>query len=68
MIRIDIESLYDEYDCENCGSSYAEGAIVKFDGEVVLELTPSAHCFGGTNYYTEDVYLKIIEKLGGEII
>ena len=64
MAQIDIEWLDDSSDCDTCGCSYAEGAVVKIDGEVTLDLTPSAHCFGGVNHDREDVFYRILQHLG----
>lgn len=62
--NISIEWITDHSDCEDCGPSYAEGAIVRIDGVEVLDLTPGASCFGGTHYTKEEVLRKIIESLG----
>lgn len=63
---IKIQWLSDEHDCETCGNSYAEGARVFIDNEV-LEFTPYASCFGGDSWYVEDIYKEIINYLGYEI-
>lgn len=64
---VSIEWLTDYYnDCETCGSSWADGARVSFDGEVVLECTPSAHCTGGDHWTEAEIYQKIIKLLGVE--
>lgn len=68
MSEILIEWLTDYHSCETCGSSYAEGARVFVDGEVLLELEPVAHCFGGKNYSTSDVYAAIIERIMGHTV
>jgi hypothetical protein len=65
--EISIEWLTDYHNCETCGSSYAEGAVVSIDGQIVLEMRPVAHCFGGTNYYESDVYGRILQHLGHTI-
>jgi hypothetical protein len=62
--HISIEWITDHSDCDDCGPSYAEGAIVRIDGVEVLDLTPRASCYGGTHYTKEDVFRKIIESLG----
>lgn len=64
MSNIKIEWLSDEYICEDCGSSGANGANVYIDGVLVLGLIPIAHCFGGTDYSDSDTYKAILEKLG----
>jgi hypothetical protein len=67
-MKIEIEWLTDCYDaCETCGSSYAEGAKVYVDGALTIDMSPSAHCFGGANYYQSDVYDAILKWLGHEV-
>ena len=66
-MKIKIEWLHDGYDCETCGGSYAEGAKVTIDDQVVLDLEPVAHCFGGTNYDRDEVYHRIFKHLGHEV-
>lgn len=61
---IHIEWLHDDWDCETCGWSWAEGARVTLNGETFLELIPSAHCFGGDHWSNDAVYLEIMKKLG----
>lgn len=67
MAKIEIEWLDDSSNCETCGPSYAEGAVVKIDGAVALDLTPCAHCFGGTNHDREDVLQHALEHLGHKV-
>jgi len=62
--RILITWLYDTYDCETCGSDWAEGAIVHIDGEEILHLQPIAHCYDGVTYTRGQVYQKILDHLG----
>lgn len=68
MATIEIEWLYDEGpDCETCGPSYAEGARVKIDGAVALDLKPVAHCFSGDHWNQSDVYIEVLKHLGHEV-
>tara|TARA_R100000951_G_scaffold72516_2_gene61145 strand:+ start:2162 stop:2398 length:237 start_codon:yes stop_codon:yes gene_type:complete len=61
--EIKITWIEDEYDCDDCGTSYASGAIVDIDDKPLLVLRPSAHCFADTHYTEGEVYKKILEKL-----
>ena len=61
---IHIKWLSDECDCDTCGTTYADGALVFINGEEALDLTPVAHCFGGTNYSGEDVFRSILSHIG----
>jgi len=67
-LKIEIEWLDHETDCETCGPSYAEGAWVKIDGASALALEPHAACFSGTHYDREDVFRRILKHLGHEVI
>lgn len=66
MTDIHIKWMMDDHDCDSCGSSYAEGAIVSIDGMIMigLDLEPVAHCYDSTSYSREQVYRKILEYLG----
>lgn len=63
-MKITIETLYDEYDCDTCGCSFAEGAIVMFDGEEVISMMPQAHCYSGKDYTQDMIFEAILNKLG----
>lgn len=64
---IKIDWLEDEFDCEQCGGSYAYGAVITFPDNSKLNLEPVAHCYGGTTYEDREVYRKIIEHLGFKV-
>lgn len=64
--KIEIEWLSDHYECETCGSSFADGARVYFDGKVVFEFVPSAYCFGSDTMTDYEVFFKVFELLGVE--
>ena len=66
-MKIRIEWLSDDYDCETCGASFAEGARVFIDGALAIELVPVAHCYDGTSYDQENVLRRILEHLGHEV-
>jgi hypothetical protein len=67
MARIKIEWLNDHADCEICGTTYADGAKVFVDGELALDLSPSAHCSGGADYQPHEVLEKTLHFLGHEV-
>ena len=66
-MKIRIEWLSDDYDCETCGVSFAEGARVFIDGALAFELEPVAHCYDGAHYDQEAVFRRILEHLGHEV-
>lgn len=66
--KIRIERITDSHDCETCGSTWAEGAIVYLDDEVFLEFIPIAHCYDGNNYYDDFIYAQVLAKLGYEVV
>lgn len=61
---VDIQWLRDSHECDTCGMSDAEGAIVSIDGKQVLSLEPCAHCYGGDNWNYEAVLRMTLAKLG----
>jgi hypothetical protein len=63
MNIIKIEFCEDYHDCETCGISYADGAIVYLNDKEILNLKPSAYCYDSINYFDEDIFDKIIEYL-----
>lgn len=65
---VEIEWVYDEHDCEVCGPSYAEGAIVRVDNVVILEMMPSAHCYSSESYEPEEVYNALLNRFGFDVI
>jgi hypothetical protein len=70
MTDIRIEWLYDSTDCDQAGCSggYAEGAKVYFDDKLTLDLSPAASCFGGVDYDKEDIFARILSKLGHKLV
>lgn len=68
-MHIKIEWLSDYSDCDQAGCSggYSEGAIVKCDGTIILELIPVAACFGGESWDSDQVWAKILGKLVGHV-
>lgn len=66
-MKIEIEWMSDDTDCETCGSSWATGAVVKIDGEVVIDMTPAAACYDGVSYEESQVYAALLKHLGHEI-
>lgn len=64
MKSIKIVWLHDSYDCESCGCSYATGAEVYIDGVLVLDFTPTAHCYSSQSYNEDFIYSEIFKHLG----
>lgn len=65
---VDIRWLNDSHECETCGVSDAEGAIVCVNGEQVLSLEPCAHCFGGDHWAYDTVLRMTLAKLGYRVV
>lgn len=66
-MKIRIEQLFDETDCETCGVSYATGFIVYLDDEKFLEFLPLAACYDGDSFELDYVYGQILAKLGYDV-
>lgn len=66
-MKIQIEFCEDVHECDTCGTSWASGAKVHFDNELVLNLEPLAHCYGGKTYEESEVFEQVLNKLGHEL-
>jgi len=64
MALIEIRWLKDSYECDDCGLSVADGAVVVIDGEEAVDMTPCAHCYDGSDYDESEVYRAILERFG----
>lgn len=65
--QLEVTLLEDHHDCETCGSAFAQGALVRLNGEVVVDRTPCAHCFGSKSYPLDQVLCEALERLGYEV-
>ena len=68
MATIEIETLEDVIECDACGMSYATGFRVRIDGEHAFELTPGAACFDGEDYSEADLFKRLLEHLGHDLV
>lgn len=66
-MKLTVERLQDTHDCETCGMSWANGFRVTLDGNVIVDLKPSAHCFGGNNYGEQRLLFAVLDHLGYEV-
>ena len=67
-MKIRIETLQDEHECEDCGLSFAEGGRVFIDDELVLERQPGAYCYGAPSFSASDLLVMALAKMGHEIV
>lgn len=67
-MKIRIEWLDDSFECDTCGYNYAHGARVYFDETLELDLEPHAACWDGDDWSADEVYQKILNKLGHSLI
>lgn len=68
QMKIEIEVLTDDHDCETCGSNWAEGGVVRVDGQEVLRREPLATCFGSEHFSESDLLVMALKKLGHEVL
>lgn len=66
-VEYQVTYLQDTYDCETCGSSYADGYEIRKNGELVYTMKPVAHCYGGDNYTQDELVEWIVNDLGAKI-
>ena len=62
--ELSIQRTSDSADCETCGYSWSDGAIVLLNEVELLELEPVASCLYPIHWTPEDVYREILLKLG----
>lgn len=65
-MKVKVKYTFDEHDCETCGSSWADGADIYFDDELVYQFVPIAHCYNGQSMDRDDVLKIVLEHLGHE--
>ena len=63
-MKIEIETNSDTWECETCGSDWAEGGRVTVDGDLTLEADAVAHCYHGTHFSEMDLLVIALHKKG----
>lgn len=66
-MKIEIETMTDEHDCETCGCSWSEGGVVYVDGKEVLRREPTAYCYGAPSFSEHDLLVMTLKKIGVEV-
>lgn len=56
--------LYDEWYCETCGPNYASGYHIYKDDVLVVDKSPSAHCYSSVDFDQSDAAFDILELEG----
>ena len=64
---IKIEWLSDEHNCDICGFTTANGAVITIDDVEAFRLEPQAHCYDSVDYPEEYVFMLIIKHLGHDV-
>jgi hypothetical protein len=64
MPKIHIAWKNDEYDCDDCGPSFANGATVKIEDRGDIDMSPHAYCYDADSHSKLEVYLAILERIG----
>ena len=62
-MKIEIQTEEDVRECETCGSSWAEGGVVRVDGKEVLRREPIAYCYGTPTYSESDLLVMALKKI-----
>jgi len=68
MSKLIIKHSHNTYDCEDCGLSFSDGAVVTLDGETIIDAPACAHCFGNTNIDYVHILVALCKKLDIEIV
>lgn len=66
--KVEIQWSEDENDCETCGGRWSRGAVVKVDGETVLDKPAYAHFCNNVIVDESEVYKAILKHIGCEVI
>ena len=67
MDMLKIEWSVDDHECETCGDSYSEGAVVKYNNKIILNKPASASCTDCVNIDYDDVLIALCKYLKIEI-
>lgn len=65
---LEIEWLSDTHNCEVCGPSFSEGAIVRLNNAVILEMIPQASCYSSETYDVTEVYDSVFDLMGVDVV
>jgi len=68
MRVIKISTTQDTYDCDLCGMDWADGGKIYIDGELIDEVEPVAHCFGGTSANKYELIILALAHMGVDVI
>lgn len=63
-MSITIQHLEDDHDCETCGCSFAHGYVIYRNDKVIVDKTPSAHCYDPVDYSADNPYKDIVDYFG----
>jgi hypothetical protein len=66
-MKIEIFTIEDQHECETCGSSWADGGLIKIDGREVFRFEPVANCFDGHSLSPDDLLAIALHKAGIEV-
>lgn len=66
-MKIQIETDSDTYECDCCGTNYANGGEVIIDGEIILSRPASASCVGSESWNESELLVMALKKIGHEV-
>ena len=66
-MKIQIEFCEDVHECDTCGNSWATGAKIFFNDELVLNLEPVAYCYGSKTWEEHEIFEQVLNKLGHKL-
>ena len=65
--KLKIEYSFDSHECETCGGMYSEGAVVEYDGKIILNTPANAGCFDCVNIEEGHILRALCDHLNIEI-
>ena len=66
-MKIEIETMEDDHDCETCGGSWAYGGVVTVDGKEVLRSEPVAYCYGASSFSEHELLVMALKRIGVDV-
>jgi hypothetical protein len=67
MAKIEVTPIKDAYECDDCGTTFAEGYEVTIDGKPFGDYYPDPHCCKCLEYGFDTVMIDVLKHLGHDL-
>lgn len=65
---LEIEWSTDKCNCETCGTTWSTGAVVKYNGEIILNEPANASCFESVDIDEDNVLRALCNELNIDVV